>query len=61
MAPANRPSVFDPTSEDIQQLIAASAHLGSKNLQVWCLELSTPWMITDDDDADAYGQLHLED
>lgn len=34
MAPANLPSVFDATSQDIETLLAAQAHLGSKNLQV---------------------------
>jgi small subunit ribosomal protein SAe len=33
MAPATRPSVFDPTSQDIEALLAAQCHLGSKNLQ----------------------------
>ncbi|KAH6684866.1 40S ribosomal protein S0 [Plectosphaerella plurivora] len=34
MAPANLPSVFNATSQDIEMLLAAQAHLGSKNLQV---------------------------
>lgn len=34
MAPANLPSVFNATSQDIELLLAAQAHLGSKNLQV---------------------------
>ncbi|TDZ25037.1 40S ribosomal protein S0 [Colletotrichum sidae] len=33
MAPANLPSVFNATSQDIEMLLAAQAHLGSKNLQ----------------------------
>lgn len=34
MAPANLPSVFNATSQDIEMLLAAQCHLGSKNLQV---------------------------
>ncbi|KAF4992873.1 40s ribosomal s0 [Fusarium heterosporum] len=34
MAPANLPSVFNATSQDIETLLAAQCHLGSKNLQV---------------------------
>jgi small subunit ribosomal protein SAe len=34
MAPANLPSVFNATSQDIEMLLASQAHLGSKNLQV---------------------------
>lgn len=34
MAPSNLPSVFNATSNDIGMLLAAQAHLGSKNLQV---------------------------
>ncbi|KAL5611927.1 hypothetical protein BROUX41_000506 [Berkeleyomyces rouxiae] len=34
MAPSNLPSIFDATAEDIQMLLAAQCHLGSKNLQV---------------------------
>ncbi|KAJ0107825.1 40S ribosomal protein S0 [Diaporthe amygdali] len=34
MAPANLPSVFNATSQDIELLLAAQSHLGSKNLQV---------------------------
>lgn len=34
MAPANLPSVFNATSQDIEMLLAAQSHLGSKNLQV---------------------------
>lgn len=34
MAPANLPSVFDATSQDIEMLLASGAHTGSKNLQV---------------------------
>jgi small subunit ribosomal protein SAe len=34
MAPSNLPSIFNPTSQDIEMLLAAQTHLGSKNLQV---------------------------
>lgn len=34
MAPSNLPSVFNATSQDIELLLAAQSHLGSKNLQV---------------------------
>lgn len=34
MAPANLPSVFNATSQDIEMLLAAQTHVGSKNLQV---------------------------
>ncbi|KAK0706936.1 ribosomal protein S2, flavodoxin-like domain-containing protein [Lasiosphaeria miniovina] len=34
MAPANLPSIFNATSNDIEQLLAAQCHVGSKNLQV---------------------------
>ncbi|EHA57151.1 structural constituent of ribosome [Pyricularia oryzae] len=34
MAPANLPSVFNATSQDIEMLLAAQSHIGSKNLQV---------------------------
>jgi small subunit ribosomal protein SAe len=34
MAPSNLPACFNPTSQDIEMLLAAQAHLGSKNLQV---------------------------
>ncbi|ATY66170.1 40S ribosomal protein S0 [Cordyceps militaris CM01] len=34
MAPSNLPSVFNATSQDIEMLLAAQSHLGSKNLQV---------------------------
>jgi small subunit ribosomal protein SAe len=34
MAPANLPAIFNATSEDIEKLLAAQCHLGSKNLQV---------------------------
>ena len=33
MAPANLPSIFNATSSDIEQLLAAQCHIGSKNLQ----------------------------
>jgi len=34
MAPSNVPSIFNAQSSDIEQLVAAQCHLGSKNLQV---------------------------
>ncbi|KAI9673819.1 MAG: structural constituent of ribosome [Trizodia sp. TS-e1964] len=34
MAPSNLPAIFDPTSQDMEMLISAQCHLGSKNLQV---------------------------
>jgi small subunit ribosomal protein SAe len=34
MAPSQLPPVFNPTSQDIEMLLAAQCHLGSKNLQV---------------------------
>ncbi|KAJ6441818.1 LOW QUALITY PROTEIN: 40S ribosomal protein S0 [Purpureocillium lavendulum] len=34
MAPSNLPSVLNATSQDIEMLLAAQSHLGSKNLQV---------------------------
>ncbi|KAF2475463.1 ribosomal protein S2 [Lindgomyces ingoldianus] len=34
MAPSNLPAIFNPTSSDIEMLLAAQCHLGSKNLQV---------------------------
>ncbi|KAK8130336.1 40s ribosomal s0 [Apiospora kogelbergensis] len=34
MAPANLPSLFNATSQDMEMLLAAQCHLGSKNLQV---------------------------
>ncbi|KJZ80202.1 hypothetical protein HIM_00052 [Hirsutella minnesotensis 3608] len=34
MAPSNLPSVLNATSQDIEMLLAAQCHLGSKNLQV---------------------------
>ena len=34
MAPANLPSVFNATSQDIELLLAAQCHIGAKNLQV---------------------------
>jgi len=30
MAPANLPSIFNATSGDIEQLLAAQSHIGSK-------------------------------
>jgi len=34
MAPSNLPPIFNATSQDIEMLIAAQCHIGSKNLQV---------------------------
>ncbi|KAL9088381.1 MAG: hypothetical protein Q9159_003155 [Coniocarpon cinnabarinum] len=34
MAPSNLPAIFNATSADMEMLLAAQAHLGSKNLQV---------------------------
>lgn len=34
MAPSNLPPIFNATSQDIEMLLAAQCHLGSKNLQV---------------------------
>lgn len=34
MAPANLPAIFNATSQDIEMLLAAQCHLGSKNLQL---------------------------
>lgn len=34
MAPSQLPPVFNPTPQDIEMLLAAQCHLGSKNLQV---------------------------
>lgn len=34
MAPNNLPSVFNATSQDIEMLLAAQCHQGSKNMQV---------------------------
>jgi len=34
MAPSNLPAIFNPTKEDVENLLAAQTHLGSKNLQV---------------------------
>ena len=34
MAPSNLPSIFNATSQDMEMLLAAQCHLGSKNLQV---------------------------
>ncbi|KAI9885071.1 MAG: structural constituent of ribosome [Watsoniomyces obsoletus] len=34
MAPLNLPAIFNATSPDIEMLLAAQCHLGSKNLQV---------------------------
>ncbi|PWY80374.1 40S ribosomal protein S0 [Aspergillus sclerotioniger CBS 115572] len=33
MAPSQLPPIFNPTSQDIEMLLAAQCHLGSKNLQ----------------------------
>ncbi|KAJ9643425.1 structural constituent of ribosome [Coniosporium tulheliwenetii] len=34
MAPANLPAAFNATNQDIEMMLAAQCHLGSKNLQV---------------------------
>ncbi len=34
MAPSNLPPIFNATSQDVEMLLAAQCHLGSKNLQV---------------------------
>ncbi|KAI9791208.1 MAG: structural constituent of ribosome [Peltula sp. TS41687] len=34
MSPSNLPPIFNATSQDIEMLLAAQCHLGSKNLQV---------------------------
>jgi small subunit ribosomal protein SAe len=34
MAPNSLPSTFNATSQDMEMLLAAQCHLGSKNLQV---------------------------
>ena len=34
MAPSNLPAIFNATSPDIENLLAAQCHVGSKNLQV---------------------------
>ncbi|KAI9863767.1 MAG: structural constituent of ribosome [Vezdaea acicularis] len=34
MAPSNLPPIFNATSQDIEMLLSAQCHLGSKNLQV---------------------------
>lgn len=34
MAPSNLPASMNATSQDIEMLLAAQSHLGSKNLQV---------------------------
>ncbi|KAI9659190.1 MAG: structural constituent of ribosome [Alyxoria varia] len=34
MAPSNLPAIFNATSQDVEMLLAAQAHLGAKNLQV---------------------------
>ncbi|ROT42419.1 ribosomal protein S2 [Sodiomyces alkalinus F11] len=34
MAPSNLPAIFNATSQDIEMLLAAQCHLGSKNLQL---------------------------
>lgn len=33
MAPSNLPSIFNATTQDMEMLLAAQCHLGSKNLQ----------------------------
>lgn len=34
MAPANLPSIFNATSTDIEQLLAAQCHIGSKKFVI---------------------------
>lgn len=34
MAPSNLPAIFNATSQDVEMLLAAQAHIGAKNLQV---------------------------
>ncbi len=34
MAPSELPAIFNPTQQDIEMLLSAQCHLGSKNLQV---------------------------
>ncbi|KAL7274879.1 structural constituent of ribosome [Rhizina undulata] len=34
MAPSNLPAIFNATTQDIEMLLAAQCHIGSKNLQV---------------------------
>ena len=34
MAPANLPPIFNATTQDVEMLLSAQCHLGSKNLQV---------------------------
>jgi small subunit ribosomal protein SAe len=34
MAPSQLPPIFNATSQDIEMLLAAQCHLGSKNMQV---------------------------
>jgi small subunit ribosomal protein SAe len=34
MAPSNLPPIFNATSQDVEMLLAAQCHIGSKNLQV---------------------------
>lgn len=34
MAPSQLPPMFNPTSQDIEMLLAAQCHLGARNLQV---------------------------
>lgn len=34
MAPSNLPPIFNATSQDIEMLLAAQCHIGSKNMQV---------------------------
>jgi len=42
MAPANLPSIFNATSSDIEQLLAAQCHIGSKKFVADPLHPSTP-------------------
>lgn len=33
-APSNLPAAFAPSTQDVEMMLSAQAHLGSKNLQV---------------------------
>lgn len=35
MAPSNLPAAFNATQQDIEMLLAAQAHIGAKNVQVY--------------------------
>ena len=44
MAPSQLPAMFNPTSQDIEMMLAAQVHLGSRNMQV-SLHDSSIWSI----------------